>query len=164
MVWWCGKCNASCSRATRRFVRPLPSPARLAASPREWFPHQAHAPKAPNESNQSNLSPCPARPTTAAHDACCCTLSAFWTRWAQAGSRWPPQNGPPTSPAPVPAACMGGGPLRYAPAPGKSNNEPMGSLCARQRDTQAQKSSASVEHEGTRILTQPTYQASPSPN
>jgi hypothetical protein len=112
LVWcatvWCVNASscvllAAGSRATRRFVRPLPSQGRLAANPREWFsaPPQAHAPKAPNESNQSIdsiLSPCPARPTTAVHDACCCTLSAFWTRWAHVGSRWPPPNSPPNFP------------------------------------------------------------------
>jgi hypothetical protein len=92
LVWcatvWCGKCNnafvllSAGSRATRRFVRPLAaSQGRLAANPREWFSAPGTRPKGPQrESNQSILSPCPARPTTAVHDACCCTLSTFWTK------------------------------------------------------------------------------------
>ncbi len=151
MGFWCGvllygvvMLRPACllaagSRATRRFVRPLPSQGRLAANPREWFsaPPQAHAPKAPNESNQSIdsiLGPCPARPTTAIHDACCCTLSAFWTRWARVGSRWPPPNSPPNFPCSSAWSLHGWWPATLCTSSRKIQQPPYGlALCQAER-------------------------------
>jgi len=171
LVWcatvWCGKCNASCCwlesnsplcPAAAFASSPGCEPARVVSAP-------STRPKGPQRVESVDPEPMSGSPQPRPPMMHAAARSALFGQGgltlAHVGHHKMP---PPTSPAPVPAACMGGGPLRYAPAPGKSNNDPMGSLCARQRDTQAQKSSASVEHEGTRILTQPTYQASPSPN